>query len=250
MNIILTGFMGTGKTAVGKRLARRLGWRFVDVDALIEATAGCTVADVFAARGEPVFRRLERRCVARVLRDNRQVIATGGGAFVDPALRSRLKASGPVICLSAKPETILARVKHRLSARPLLGGAGSALARIKSLLGARSEAYAQADATIDTTGLDIDATVERIRDALSPHLCRSWEYLLDHADELARRFGGRYIVVAEDRIVASGGTQLEAYQRSRQPKRIRVRPPCRPKTLRGETGIYYIPRPEESATAL
>ena len=113
MNLVLIGFMGTGKTAVGRRLARRLGWRFVDVDALIERGTGCSIPRLFAQRGEPVFRRLERRWIGRVIRGRRQVIATGGGAFLDPANRSLLKASGPVIGLTARPRAILARIGGR-----------------------------------------------------------------------------------------------------------------------------------------
>jgi shikimate kinase len=239
MNIILTGFMGTGKTAVGKRLAKRLGWRFVDVDALIEASASMPVARIFAERGEPVFRRLERRAITRILRGHEQVIATGGGAFLDPQSRARLRASGPVICLTAQPRAILARVGRRLKTRPLLRGHGDPLARIRTLLSQRARAYAQADLTIDTSRLSVEEAAERVWAQLGPRLCRSWQYLLDHSGQLARRYAGRYIVVAEDRILGSGGTHLEAY-RNASPRLTEQR----------ETGIYYIPLPEESLTAL
>ena len=239
MNIILTGFMGTGKTAVGKRLAKRLGWRFVDVDALIEAAAKMPIARIFAERGEPVFRRLERRAVSRVIHGHQQVVATGGGAFLDPQNRAKLRASGPVICLTAQPRAILARVGRRLEARPLLHGHADPLARIRALLGQRARAYAQADLTIDTSHLSVEETVERVWEQISPCLCKGWQYLLDHSGKLARRYAGRYIVVADERIIGSGQTHLEAYQNA-SPRLTEKR----------ETGIYYIPLPEESLTAL
>lgn len=262
MNIILTGFMGTGKTAVGKRLAKRLGWEFVDIDQRIEAGAGVPIARIFAERGEAVFRRLERRCISRIVRARQQVIATGGGAFVDPESRARLRVSGPVICLTAKPHVILERVGRRIASRPLLADDGNPLARIKALLSQRAPAYAQADLTVDTSELSVDDVVERIWETLSPCLCTSWQYLLDHAAELSARYGGKYIVVIDHRIIASGETQLEAYRRAHLPPpalpRERRRPHL-PLTREGRSqriiekrhaGIYYIPLPEESLTAL
>ncbi len=257
MNIILVGFMGTGKTAVGKRLAKRLGWQFVDVDQLIETGARMSVARIFAERSEAIFRRLERRCISRLILGRQQVIATGGGAFVDSQNRSRLRVSGPVICLTARPRVILSRVGQKPGERPLLHGRPDPLSRIKALLGQRSAAYAQADLTIDTSDLSVDDVVERVWRHLSPYVCKGWQYLLDHAEELSQRYGGRYVVVVEDRIVASGQTQLEAYQharvtsaRSLRLERGQGRPPSRHAVEAGQTGIYYIPLPEESLTAL
>jgi shikimate kinase len=237
MNIILVGFMGTGKTTVGRRLARRLGWRFVDLDELIEAKAKMPIATIFAERGEAVFRRLERWTIHRVVRGREQVIATGGGAFVDPQSRGRLRVSGPVVCLTASPTVILERVGRKAQTRPLLQGVASPLARIRALLTQRAGAYAQADLTVDTTRLSIDEVVERVWEQLSPCLCKSWQYLLDHTKELSRRYGGKYVVVVENRIVSCGKTQLEAYHRA--PERF---------IEKREAGIYYIPLPEESLT--
>lgn len=239
MNVILTGFMGTGKTAVGKRLAKRLGWKFVDLDELIVAGAKMPIAKIFSERGETVFRRLERRHISRVVHGRHQVIATGGGAFVNPRNRSFLRASGTVICLTARPAVILERVSHKLRMLPMLVGATNPLTRIKTLLAQRAPAYAQADLTIDTSHLSVDEIVERLWQQLSPHLCKSWQYLLDHAPELSNRYGGKYIVVVENRIVASGDTQLEAYQHA--PSQL---------VQKQDAGIYYIPLPEESLTAL
>ena len=239
MNVILTGFMGTGKTAVGKRLAKRLGWRFIDVDSLIETAAKMPIARIFSDRGETVFRRLEQRAINRIIHQDQQVIATGGGAFINPQNRSRLRASGPVICLTARPRTILTRVGHTIDARPLLHGHSDPLLRIRTLLHRRAGAYAHADVTIDTSQLAIDEVVERIWEKLSPCMCKSWQYLLQHSGELAHRYGGKYIVVVDDRIVASGQTQLEAYQNASS--RLTQKP---------DAGIYYIPLTEESLTAL
>ena len=269
MNITLTGFMGTGKTAVGKRLAKRLGWAFVDLDTLIEARAGKPIATIFAEHGERVFRRLEQRMIRRLTRARAQVIATGGGAFLDPSNRARLRVSGPVICLAAHPRTIWARVKPRLNARPLLAGAKDPLGRIQALLRRRAPAYAQADLTIDTTRLSVEEVVERLWAQLSPCLCRSWEYLLDHTQALATRYGGRYITMVENRIVASGATQLEAYQKARLSdaagrglrrergpdgagrRGLGVSARRSPRSAEPqEIGIYYVPLPEESLTAL
>ena len=239
MNVILTGFMGTGKTSVGKRLAKRLGWTFVDVDQLIEQSAEMSVPRLFAERGESVFRRLERRVISRVVHQQNQVIATGGGAFVNPESRARLRVSGPVICLTAKPQVILARVGRKLSTRPLLAGGEDPLTRIKTLLSQRTKAYAQADIMMDTSHLSVDEIVERLWGQLSPCLCKSWQYIREHAGELAQRYGGKYVVLVEKRVVASGETQLEAYRNAG----ARL-------AERREAGIYYIPLPEESLTAL
>ena len=197
------------------------------------------IARIFAERGEAVFRRLERRCINRLIHGRSQVIATGGGAFVDAQSRAKLRATGPVICLTAQPRTILARVGRRIAARPLLQGRADPLSRIRTLLHQRASAYAQADVTINTSALSIDEVVERVWEKLSPCLCKSWQYLLDHAQELAHRYGGKYIVVVENRIMASGNTQLAAYQNASQ--RL---------TEKRDAGIYYIPLPEESLTAL
>lgn len=238
MNIILTGFMGTGKTAVGKRLAKRLGWAFVDVDALIESSAHQPIARIFAERGETVFRRLERRCISRVVRGRHQVIATGGGTFVDAQSRAKLRACGTVVCLTARPQTILARIGRRIATRPLLVGATNPLATIRTLLAQRAAAYAKADLLLETSDRSVEEIVEELWTRLTPGLSRSWHYVIEHAGELAHRYGGRYVVVVEDRIVASGDTQLDAYQRVAS--RLGGR----------EAGIYYIPLPEESLTAL
>jgi shikimate kinase len=162
--VILTGFMATGKTEVGRRLARLLGRPFVDIDGLVEASAGRTVADIFTAEGEVGFRARERAAVERACGVPEAVIATGGGTLLEGANRRRLAAAGPIICLTAEPTEILRRVGDPAT-RPLLNGAGPAdrLARIEALLAARAPAYALVTSTVDTTGLTVDEVVERVR---------------------------------------------------------------------------------------
>jgi shikimate kinase len=163
--IVLTGFMATGKTVVGRRLARVLGRPFVDTDGLVEAAAGRTVRDIFAHDGEARFRALERAAVEEACGVPDAVIATGGGALLDAENRRRLAAAGPIVCLTASPEDILARCGSGVS-RPLLADARSRderLARIRDLLAERAPAYAVASHRVDTTGLGVDQVVERVR---------------------------------------------------------------------------------------
>ena len=159
--VFLTGFMGTGKTAVGRELARRLGRRFVDLDEEIERSAGCSVRDIFARSGEAEFRARERESLERVCRLDAAVVATGGGTPVDPANRRVLRAAGKVICLGADVPTILARVGDGED-RPLLAGTNDRSARIRWLLDARAEAYADADRRVDTSGRDVAEVVGEI----------------------------------------------------------------------------------------
>ncbi|HVN86988.1 MAG TPA: shikimate kinase [Candidatus Binatia bacterium] len=162
--VILTGFMGTGKTAVGQRLAERTGATFLDTDAMVERTEACSIDRIFAEHGEPYFRAAERRAVAQAVTNTDAVIATGGGAIVDDENYRRLHAAGPIVCLSADPETIVGRTR-RGEARPLLAGR-DALERVRDLLAARAAAYAKADLTIDTSSLAVDEVVDRILEFL------------------------------------------------------------------------------------
>ncbi len=164
--IVLTGFMGTGKTEVGRRLARLLGRPFVDTDDLVEAAAGRSVADIFTAEGEPRFRALEREAVERACGVPEAVIATGGGTILDPENRRRLAAAGPIVCLAARPEVILRRVRNPAS-RPLLATAPDRAGRVEALLAARASTYALASHTVDTSGLTVDEVVERVRDLVA-----------------------------------------------------------------------------------
>ena len=160
--------MGTGKTEVGRELARVLGRTFVDTDRLVETRAGRRVRDVFASAGEAGFRALEREAVAEACAIPDAVVATGGGALIYPENRRRLAAAGPVVCLTASPEEILRRVGDPAS-RPLLATCATdaeRLARIRELLAARATADGSAAYTVDTTGLTVDQVVERVRAAV------------------------------------------------------------------------------------
>jgi len=159
-NIILTGFMGTGKSEVGNLLAKRLQREFLDTDMLIEQATGHPIARIFAEKGETHFRELEKQVIRQVCQEQGVVIATGGGAIVSPDNATCLKASGTVICLTASPDTIARRVQQTHD-RPLLQGEDP-LAKIRMLLTARAAAYAQADITIDTSTLTPNEVVETI----------------------------------------------------------------------------------------
>jgi shikimate kinase len=166
--IVLAGFMATGKTQVGRRLARALGWRFVDTDALVEAAAGRSVAAIFAEEGEPGFRARERAAVAEACAMPSAVVAVGGGALLDPANREALLAAGPVVCLRASPEEILRRVGTARD-RPLLSGpairsAAERLVRIEALLAERAPVYDCATHVVDTDGLSPRQVARRVRD--------------------------------------------------------------------------------------
>jgi shikimate kinase len=159
--------MATGKSSVGKALAARLGYAFVDLDSLIEAEAGMPISRIFATQGEERFRELESRMVEQAARRDACVIATGGGAIVNPRNLQALKRSGVVIALVATPEAILARVGSG-DDRPMLWG-GEPLARIRLLLAERAPAYAKADLTVDTTERSIPQVVEHILKELRAH---------------------------------------------------------------------------------
>jgi shikimate kinase len=162
--VILIGFMATGKTEVGRRLARRLGRPFVDIDGLVEAASGKKVADIFASESEARFRELERAAVAEACLVPEAVVATGGGTLLDPENRRRLAAAGPIVCLAASPEEILRRVGDPRS-RPLLNdgsAAGDRLGRIRQLLAERAPSYALAAHAIDTSELSVDEVVESV----------------------------------------------------------------------------------------
>ena len=157
--VFLTGFMGTGKSTVGRALARRLGTRFVDSDAEIERRERMSVAQIFAERGEAEFRRAEANVLAELAAGD-AVVALGGGAIVADDNYATLHRSGPIVCLCASVDEIVRRV-GRDGRRPLLAGENRE-ARIRELLAARREAYARADVQIDTTGVDVNAVVDRI----------------------------------------------------------------------------------------
>jgi shikimate kinase len=160
--IVLMGFMATGKSEVGRRLARRLDRPFIDTDHLVEARAGKTVAAIFAEDGEAAFRALERDAVVAATARGDAVIAVGGGAVLDATNLAQLRDAGVLVYLTADIETILRRVGD-VARRPLLAG-DDPRAAIERLLAARRPVYAAAsDVTVDTSARGIDDVVEEIR---------------------------------------------------------------------------------------
>lgn len=160
-NIILVGFMGTGKSAVGELLAKRLKRPFVDLDRQIEKEAGRPVPQIFAEQGEEMFRKLEAQAVREVASKDSQVIATGGGVMLDDSNVEALKKNGLVVCLTAQPETILKRTLASLPSRPLLNSPNPK-ERVEELLALRAPFYAKADKTIDTSDRLVSEVVEEI----------------------------------------------------------------------------------------
>lgn len=147
-NIALIGFMGTGKSSVGRLVADALHFTFLDTDAVIEARAGKPITEIFAQAGEPAFRQLECGLVEELTRRERTVISTGGGLPVNPSNLASLKTHALVICLWASPEKIFERVRHQTH-RPLLNNPDP-LEKIRELLAAREPSYHQADVMVNT----------------------------------------------------------------------------------------------------
>lgn len=162
-NIVLIGFMGSGKTEVGKRLADRLGYTFVDTDGIIEKKTGKSIADIFSEYGEDYFRKLESGVAGELSSTRGHVISTGGGIVINRENILNLKKGGLIVWLKASPETIYKRVKSE-SHRPLLD-VEDPLDEIKRLLGLRESLYAEADISVDTDGLDAGKIVDIIIEA-------------------------------------------------------------------------------------
>ena len=167
--MVLVGMMGAGKTSVGKRLAARLGLPFVDADAEIEAGAQLTIPEIFERFGEPYFREGERRVIARLLNGGPQVLATGGGAFMNAVTREAIAASGVSIWLKPDIDVLLARVRKKAN-RPLLQ-TDDPEATLRRLLAERSPTYALADVTIESREGPHESVVELTLRRLDETLC-------------------------------------------------------------------------------
>jgi shikimate kinase len=163
--IVLIGMMGAGKTAVGTRLAKVLQWPFQDADEAIEAAAGTTISNIFAEIGEASFRAKERQVIARLLCQERQVLALGGGAFIDPDTRALVRAQAVSIWLRADLDTLVRRT-GRPSKRPLLTG-GDPRRKLAELLHQRTPIYAEADLVVDSSDVPIKTVVDRVVKALA-----------------------------------------------------------------------------------
>jgi shikimate kinase len=171
LHVVLTGFMASGKTAVGRRLARRLGYEFVDTDQVIEEKAGRPISDIFAREGEASFRRLERDTISALALAAPTVIATGGGTFIDADNRAALHRLGPVVCLVTSPEIILERVS-RSDKRPLASGP-DAQERLMKLYSSRLPFYRMADVMVETDGLTVDQAAARVAAVIAPRQRRA-----------------------------------------------------------------------------
>jgi shikimate kinase len=161
VNVALTGFMGAGKTTTGRRLAKLLGYSFVDADAELERQHG-PIFDIFRSLGEQEFRRLEKELIAKLCASGPQVIAVGGGAVLDPSTRRVLRRSGVIVHLAVSAECAWRRVAHRKH-RPLLGDRPD-LERVSELLAARARAYADCDLSVRVdhrTPLGVARTIAR-----------------------------------------------------------------------------------------
>lgn len=152
--------MGAGKSSVGRRLASRLSLPFVDADVEVEAAAGCSIEEMFQAHGEAYFRDGERRVIARLLDGPRQVLATGGGAYMDPSTRARIRERGISIWLRAELDVLLKRVKRRKD-RPLLKTPDPE-DTLRRLMEARYPIYAEADITVESGDGPHELVVEDI----------------------------------------------------------------------------------------
>jgi len=166
--VILVGLMGAGKTRVGRRLAERLHLPFMDTDHEIENETGKSISELFAQIGEPAFREGERRLITRLLDRSASIIATGGGAFIDPRTRATLLGQGLVIWLRADLDTLVARTS-RNNKRPLLQGVDRA-EKLSELMNVRYPIYAEAHLTVDSHHGPVENTVEAVLAALRRHL--------------------------------------------------------------------------------
>jgi shikimate kinase len=168
--IVLVGLMGAGKTNIGKRLAARLQLPFVDADQEIESAAGETVEEIFERRGEAAFRDGERRVIARLLERPVHVLATGGGAFMDPQTRAAIRAAAISVWLRAELDLLLGRVGRRGN-RPLLKR-GDPRAILAELMAQRHPVYAEADIVVDSIDGPPEATLGRVVEAIAEYLGR------------------------------------------------------------------------------
>jgi shikimate kinase len=166
--IVLVGMMGAGKSSIGRRLAQRLAIPFVDADTEIEIAAGMSIADIFAVRGEPEFRTGEARVIARLLDGGAQVLATGGGAFMNADTRAAIAAKGISVWLKAEFEVLMKRIKRRHD-RPLLKTDDPG-AKLQELIDLRYPTYALADLTVQSREIPHDKIVDEIVAVLADHL--------------------------------------------------------------------------------
>jgi shikimate kinase len=161
-SVVLVGMMGAGKSSVGRRLAARLGLAFVDADSEIESAAGMTIPEIFAKHGEVYFRAGEARVIARLLDGGPQVLATGGGAVMDPHTRGLIRDKGVSVWLKADLDVLVKRTKRR-NDRPLVG-------KMKDLMPLREPVYAQSDIVVQSRDEPHDTIVDEVIAAAAKYL--------------------------------------------------------------------------------
>ena len=166
--LVMVGMMGAGKTAIGRRVAARLGLRFVDADDEIVKVAGCSIDDIFQSHGEAAFRNGERRVIARLLTEPIHVLATGGGAYIDPETRAHIRDKCLSLWLRVEIDVLWRRVKRR-DDRPLLKTAAP-YETLERLIGDRYPIYADADITVDSVDGPAQDTVDHVLEAIKAYL--------------------------------------------------------------------------------
>jgi len=166
--IALVGLMGAGKSCIGRLLAASLGLPFVDADKEIEAAAGCSIEDIFSAHGEEAFRDGERRVISRLLDEPQMVLATGGGAFMDPETRQLIRKRAISVWLRADVDLLLRRTARRNN-RPLLKR-GDPRQILNDLIEQRYPVYAEADVVVDSVDGPPETTLARVMDGLRRHI--------------------------------------------------------------------------------
>jgi shikimate kinase len=166
--IVLVGLMGAGKTNIGKRLATELGLPFCDSDEVIEDIAGMDIATIFELYGEEKFRSIESREIANLMAAPPQVIATGGGAFIQNDTRQTIIDNSLSIWLKAKPETLVGRISN-FDSRPLLKDKDP-ITTLTEILALRAPFYQMADLIVDTDELSLTAAIEKVKTAIIFHL--------------------------------------------------------------------------------
>jgi shikimate kinase len=167
-SLVLVGMMGAGKSSIGRRLATRLAVPFVDADNEIEKAAGMSIAEIFDAHGEPYFRAGEARVIARLLEGGPQVLATGGGAFMNPETRVAIRAKGISVWLRATLDVLNRRIKRR-GDRPLLK-TGDPADTLRRLIEVRYPIYAEADLIVESREVPHDTIVDEIVAGLRHHV--------------------------------------------------------------------------------
>jgi shikimate kinase len=170
-NVVLIGFMGTGKTAIGKRLSTKLDYRFIDTDAEIETATGLKIPEIFKKYGERRFRAEERIAIQKASSCRGAVIATGGGVVLSRENMQALRQGGLIVLLESRPEVISKRVRHH-DVRPLLSRSSQLETQIEELLAERAPFYADYDLKIDTSDLSFEEVIDEILSYLQQ---QGWE---------------------------------------------------------------------------